>query len=348
MIEIPEERICRKYFLLEVVARFSPEFIGALIRKFISIRIRVMLSKYLDEVKVEKLLIQGSIGQSLRDSSRRNKVKIYMTISTAAPSYFQQIMEIEKSENPKWFPFFSAPEFSNRFAIEFENDVRAAHKIFAPSEFVRKTIQNSLNQNKVEVINLGANLTELGIDCVSNHSRALRRKGDPLRIVYVGQVQQRKGVSYLVNGFSKANLPDGSKLTFVGTSVNGSIKYIQGINPEIEFTGHRSRYELGEILNTQDVFILPSLAEGFALSAIEAMSTGLPVIVTEIVMQGVITNRVDGILIKPRDESEITRVLEWVADHPIEVTDIGKKGAIRSKAYSWDNYQTRIVELLNH
>jgi len=105
------------------------------------------------------------------------------------------------------------------------------------------------------------------------------KQNRPFRILYVGSVQPRKGIRYLIEAF--ASIPSKEKeLVIVGAVGNPS--GIEGIEiPEgVVFRGVLRGEELAKAYSAADVFCLPSLEEGMALVIGEALSHGLPVVTT--------------------------------------------------------------------
>ncbi len=105
-------------------------------------------------------------------------------------------------------------------------------------------------------------------------------------ILYVGAEEPRKNIQFLINSFSKLkNKISHVKLLKVGTPNylfvrKKLLKQIEALNlqSDIIFTGYVSETELAEIYNAVDLFVFPSLYEGFGIPPLEAMACGTPVI----------------------------------------------------------------------
>jgi glycosyltransferase involved in cell wall biosynthesis len=70
-----------------------------------------------------------------------------------------------------------------------------------------------------------------------------------------------------------------------------------------------------EFYTRADVFVLPTISDGFALTQLEAMAHGLPVITTPNCGR-VVTDGVDGFLIPPRDPAALARAIHVLAEDP--------------------------------
>ena len=96
-----------------------------------------------------------------------------------------------------------------------------------------------------------------------------------------------------------------------------------------------------------DVLCLPSIVEGRALVMQEAMSQGLPLIVTpntggaDLIEEGV-----TGFLVPIRSPEIIAARLDWCADHRAEVRKMGRSAAKLAATYTWENYGRIVVDAI--
>lgn len=101
-------------------------------------------------------------------------------------------------------------------------------------------------------------------------TRTARRDG-PCRFLFVGQGIQRKGLHHLFRAWAAAR-PENASLTCVCAL---SDPHIIAMAPaDVRVTGPLSRADLDAAFATADVFVMPSLAEGFGLVYIEALAHG--------------------------------------------------------------------------
>nr|WP_298931691.1 glycosyltransferase family 4 protein [uncultured Erythrobacter sp.] len=162
----------------------------------------------------------------------------------------------------------------------------------------------------------------------------------PRRILFAGTVTLRKGPQYVKEA---AELLAGSGFTFVfaGSVSNAAAAQLQGAN--IELLGHVSKKQMASEYSRADVFVLPSLAEGSAGVVLEAMSAGLPVVVTK--NAGVDFADGDaGIYVPECDGSAIAAALEKICndrDYRKVMSDAALK-----RAGEYDNaaWESRFVE----
>lgn len=105
--------------------------------------------------------------------------------------------------------------------------------------------------------------------------------------LYVGTIERRKGLSYLLNALAYIKQENSKEfnLHIVGKTVDENyysslIKQSKelGIEKNIHFHGRMSQTELEEMFANAEIFTFPSLLEGFGMVIIEAMSHGVPVV----------------------------------------------------------------------
>jgi len=109
-----------------------------------------------------------------------------------------------------------------------------------------------------------------------------RPQNRPLTIINTGSLSLRKGTPYLLEAFREVQqiYPDAKLLLsqIVEDSVVPILKRYQDLN--IEWAPSLPHPQLAERLHGADLFVLPSLEEGFARSIAEALACGVPVITT--------------------------------------------------------------------
>ncbi len=145
----------------------------------------------------------------------------------------------------------------------------------------------------------------------------------PTECVFIsaGRLEEQKGHRYLIDAFAQihSHFPQ-ARLWIVG---EGSLRLqltrqIQqhGIADRVSLLGWRS--DLPQLLNAADVFVFPSLWEGFGLVLLEAMAARLPVIASRIsAIPEIVEDGVIGRLLPARDVAALTEALtDYLADEP--------------------------------
>lgn len=130
-------------------------------------------------------------------------------------------------------------------------------------------------------------------------------------VLGVGRLEKVKGYRYLIEAFQKIKkeIPE-SRLMLIGDgSEKENLKReaeALRLEDSVEFLGEIAHDALPHYYHRADVFIMPSLAEGFGITALEAMAAGLPVVVTKVGgLLDIVENEKTGILVKSGNTEDI-------------------------------------------
>jgi hypothetical protein len=108
---------------------------------------------------------------------------------------------------------------------------------------------------------------------------ASKRESSPrLRVLWIGSVNLRKGIQYLIEA---AKLLRGGDIEFtVAGPLQISAEAAASAPSNVRFLGRVSRAQTADLYRQADVFVIPTVSDGFAITQLEAMGFGLPVITT--------------------------------------------------------------------
>lgn len=108
---------------------------------------------------------------------------------------------------------------------------------------------------------------------------ALQSRGDRADFLFVGQGVQRKGLHHLIAAWQALD-PADARLTLVCYRIDPGIRAMIR-SPSIRLLEHQGRDALDQLYAQSDVFVMPSLLEGFGLVYLEALARGCHVVGTE-------------------------------------------------------------------
>ncbi len=184
-----------------------------------------------------------------------------------------------------------------------EREWALADRVVVNSEFCRQAlIQQGVRAEKVVVVPLCYEPDLWS----STFDRRLLNSGD-LRVLFLGQVILRKGIQYLIEAARRLQ-KDQVHFDVVGP-IGISRSAVASVSPNVTFHGRVSRDRAVEWYRNSDVFVLPTLSDGFAITQIEAMSQGLPVIATPCCGE-VVTDGTDGFIIATRDAEALLQAID--------------------------------------
>jgi glycosyltransferase involved in cell wall biosynthesis len=145
----------------------------------------------------------------------------------------------------------------------------------------------------------------------------------PLRVLFLGQVNLRKGAHHLLEA-ARRLVDSPIEFNFVGPV---EISRPGTLPQNVKWHGAVSREETARFYASADVFALPTLSDGFALTQLEALSRGVPVMVTRNCGRVVESGRNGWILPSPSAD-DITAELRRLATSPAEIAVCASRAVV--------------------
>lgn len=223
---------------------------------------------------------------------------------------------------------------------EAAEELHNADFFIGASSFTKHTlVENGADPNAVFV-------APYGVD-TSRYPYKKRTIPNVVTFVFVGSFVERKGLYYLLNAAKRLEEEGFDfKLQMTGRSTgeqNGLFEQFR--LKSLSLYNDISHDELISLLHSSDVFVFPSLFEGFAFVIVEAMATGLPVITTpRTIGLDVITDNAEGFIIQPSDVDALYDKMKWFILHPDKCPEMGMRAHIKSKLLTWDNFEAQIIQ----
>lgn len=240
-----------------------------------------------------------------------------------------ELLQEEARLVPEYAPTLQGHKFDSWRTRRYDAQIPMADRLIMLSSYHQRTFEREgVDPERMFI-------APLGVDPDLFTARDEPSEG-PFRVVFVGQISQRKGISYLVEGFRKAELPD-AELVFVGRPVGPREPWID--TPGVRHIPAVARFELPGILRDAHVTVLPSLIEGFGASALEGMACGLPAIVSEHTFgHDVIEDGVDGWVLPIRDAEGIARHLRTLYEDRNLQRSMARAARLKAEQFPWTRY----------
>jgi len=169
-----------------------------------------------------------------------------------------------------------------------------------------------------------------------------------LNILFVGRLEKRKGLRYLLEAYGKMKweIPN-SRLIVVGPGNPDKESYrtISSHNlQDVEFVGRASYEDLPRYYASADIFCAPATgAESFGIVLLEAMSAGKPIIASDIEgYRGLITDGEQGLLFPKKDSDALANALEVLARDPELRRKLGGQGKRTAEEFRWEVVAGRV------
>jgi glycosyltransferase involved in cell wall biosynthesis len=208
-----------------------------------------------------------------------------------------------------------------------------ADYVFVNSPFCYKTfVDKGYSKDKLVMI-------PRGFDPDKYHPRP--QSDSVFRAIFVGQLEVRKGLKYLLEAWDKLNLKN-AELLIVG-------HLMDEVKPTVEPYLERSDIRhIGfvpdpvEAYNSATVFVFPSVDEGSAKVTYEAMACGLPVIVTDNAGSLAVDGE-DGFIIPIRSVEALMEKILFFYENRDVVDEMGLTARKHIESYTWDTYEKNLI-----
>lgn len=192
----------------------------------------------------------------------------------------------------------------------------------------------------------------IDIGCFSSDGPSRKEfSKDKLNILFVGRLEKRKGLGYLISACAilKKKFTD-FRLIVVGPGTRlrpGYQEQARELNlDDIVFTDFVTDAELPDYYRTADIFCAPATGgESFGIVLLEAMACGKPVIASNIEGYAtVLDNNEEGLLVPPGDEEALAQAILSLAENRNLRERMGDKGKIKAQKYGWENIARQILD----
>ncbi|WP_167349993.1 glycosyltransferase family 4 protein [Pseudoclavibacter helvolus] len=246
-----------------------------------------------------------------------------------------------QGQSQEWSP--PARTFKSKVRLERRFYSEAKH-IFVASRAARVSLMCDYGIEPERIVFVGGGRNQPGISFLDD-GELQRRLTDGI-ILFVGKDQERKGLQYLVAAIRELReLGCDYKLCIVGPLTLPK----ELVDEEwIDFKGRVTSPEvLQRVFRQAALFCLPSLQEAFGLVVPEAMSYGLPVIVTDVgEMPEIVRDRVDGIIVPSAEVEPLVQAMIEIMSNREHYARFSQSSHERSEGFTWTAVVERMIEVL--
>lgn len=167
--------------------------------------------------------------------------------------------------------------------------------------------------------------------------------GRPLTVLWLGSVILRKGIAYLLEA---ARALAGEPVRFVVAGPSGIHRQAMDQAPDnVEWLGPIPRSEAPRLFRSADVFILPTLSDGFAITQVEALAHGLPVITTPN-CGDVVEDGKTGFIVPARDAAQLAAAIRRFLHDPKLAASMREDCLAAATRFSVASYAARLKAII--
>jgi glycosyltransferase involved in cell wall biosynthesis len=227
--------------------------------------------------------------------------------------------------------------------------LRASRAVIAISESTRRDLLRfyDVAPEKVRVVLSGYDRTRFVPD-----DAAPAHDAEPY-VLYVGNVMPHKNLGRLVEAFAMVARQVPVRLRIRGWGRARHVRELQaqihalGLEPRVDWQPYAGHDELPALYRGARALALPSLHEGFGLTALEAMACGTPVVTSNVSSMPEVVGDDAALLVDPHDTPAMAdNLLRLVVDDALR-KELRERGLTRASQFSWQRTANGVVETID-
>lgn len=248
------------------------------------------------------------------------------------------LLEEQKQIWPEWANTLVGTEDSPEKLERKTTEVNLADAIICPSDFVLRSIPDTV-RSKIPCV-----VAPFGTP--DSSTVPVERSHKNLRVLFAGSMTQRKGLADLFAAMKMLST-ESVELVVFGSPIEEMSFYKRQL-PDFRWEQPRPHGEVLILMQQCDVLVLPSIVEGRALVQQEAMSCGLPIVITPNTGgEDLVDEGKTGFVVPTNAPEKIAEKIEWFATHRGELDTMRSAAADRAASVTWANYRQQILELVS-
>lgn len=265
--------------------------------------------------------------------------KIVVEQVSIPPLIDQRLVDTELSDAEEWGQV-ERDDLVGDMARREQEAWSLADLVLCGSEFVRQgVVSEGGPAEKCVVVPYGVDRSSYAVG-----ERIPREAGEPLRVLFVGNIGPRKGIRHLFAAMRElADLPVQCRVVG-GFQVSQEVLRRHAL-PNVELVGRIPRAEVAREYARADIFCFPSLSEGSAAVIYEALAAGLPVITTHNA-GSIVRDGLEGFIVPIQDSHAIATCLQRLALDRELLRAMSIAARERSAFGSMEAYGQRLLEAL--
>lgn len=268
-------------------------------------------------------IVMPSQGSALRTLRAARDVGAHSVLHVTHPLSHNRIVAAEYRKLGGTAP----PPLPPRLYREIET---ADYLLTASALTTESLLEMGIPERRIKEVPYGIDMT--GYD----RHEVPRALANEVRFLFVGKLSIHKGLHVLRDAWSTM-AGSGLTLRLVGRPTGA-------LEEEIVSTWRDDRVHvvpevaiISAEYQSADVFVFPSFVEGFGMVTLEAMASGLPVIVTDH-SKGVVRHGVDGFVLRPGDADALAHCMRELAAHPDLRAEMSRNARARASQFTWDRF----------
>ena len=341
-----EELIALFLLILDRIP-FLPKF-RQKIRDYVHDRFGIKVAKYAILQQVDMVIMYDTNAMLAFEYLKKHAphIKRLLDVSSGNRIYLKEVYDNDTRLYPDSEVLKEeATSISDTMLRRTQRELKASTYFLAGSNFVKRSLLFSgVDEKNIFILPYGVDL-----NIFSKNDKESKTFKNSLQLLFVGHLAYRKGVHHLlkvVSQFPREQI----ELSIVGQFHNSSklFKDFQHYS-NIHFLGFVNRENIAQVFKNADVFVLPSLAEGFGLVTLEAMSLEVPAICTSNCgCSDIVEDMYNGFIIPVSNQKVLQERIQWFVDNKHEIARMGQQAHSTASTFSWDNYDSGLTKVVKN
>ena len=273
-------------------------------------------------------------------AARRRGIRTIYELPTPYWRFTRDMVAAEAECLPEWAMSLPVMDEDSEAMLRRDRELQLADLVIVPSELVRDSLKLAPSF-PAEVLVVPYGCPELS-SAISPLPLTTPSPTHQLRVLYVGSLNQGKGLAYLAEAMT--GLAEVATLTVIGSHTSAAP--CAALDRFLATHRHRSSLTHEQVLaemRQHDVLVLPTLYEGLALVLLEAMACGLAVITTpHSGLAGLIKDGKEGFLVPIRNAAAIQDRLRQLAGDANLLKTMKRLALGWSREHSWQSYREQL------
>ncbi|MGB5943442.1 MAG: glycosyltransferase family 4 protein [Leeuwenhoekiella sp.] len=271
--------------------------------------------------------------------AKKNKIRCFYDLPIGYWRAMRSLLEPEIKARPEWKATMTGFQDSQDKVARKDQEIELADHIFVASRFTKKTLE------QFPKILPPVHIIPYGFPQTTSCKTYRKIQGSPLKLLFVGGLSQRKGIAQLFEACS--SLQETVTLKIIGNKAVQDCQILNASLEQINWVPSLPHKSILKEMRKADIFVFPSLFEGYGLVIAEAMAQGTPVITTDRTCGAdYIDHGKNGWLIEAGNTAALKQQLYNLTQNPEVIAKVGKAAFRTARANPSSEYGSKMAKLL--
>ena len=251
----------------------------------------------------------------------------------------RSLLREEGERRPVWKPTLLGTRDSDEKLLRKTQEVELADLVVCPSGFVHDSLPQRIRELKPCIV------APFGSPPASGPRHRPTSPNRPLRVLFAGLMTQRKGLADLFDAMRLLKRND-VQLVVMGALVQ-PLEFYRAQYPDFVYEPPRPHAQVLSLMQSCDALVLPSIVEGRALVQQEALSCGLPIVITpNSGGEDLIDEGRTGFLVPIRSPEKIAEAINAMADRRADLPEMAELARQKAASITWATYGDTVLQAL--